>query len=127
MVSSFLGEFGKSYLRIRMQRVIADILARCVVQMTPEALQVAIKDGWSPVEFLSALSVTELKDFLMSIPSMKSAPASNPSALAEGLLHITPEATIAEMVKRLPQHAQVIRANPQWLAKELSKAKAFLG
>lgn len=127
MVSNFLGEFGKSYLRIRMQRMIADILARCVDQMTPEALQVAIKDGWSPVEFLSKLSVTELKDFLVSIPSMKSAPSANPSSLQESLSRITPEATIAEMVKRLPKHAQVLRSNPQWLAKELSKAKAFLG
>jgi len=127
MVQSFLGAFGKNYLRIRMQRMIADILTRCVDQMTPEALQMAIKDGWSPVEFLSNLSVTELRDFLRSIPSMKSAPSANPSALQESLSGITPQNTIAEMVKRLPQHAQVLRENPQWLAKEISKAKAFVG
>jgi len=126
MVQSFLGEFSKSYMRIRMQRMIADILAHCVGQFKPEALQVAIKDGWSPVEFLSKLSVTELRDFLQSIPSVKSAPSPNPSALQEGLSRITPESTVAEMGKRLPKHAQVLRANPQWLAKELSKAKAFL-
>ncbi|MBA7665020.1 hypothetical protein ES703_73086 [subsurface metagenome] len=123
---SFLGEFGKNYLRFRMQRVIADILARCLDQFTPEGLDLAIKDGWSAVDFLSNLSVTELKDLFMSLPSLKSATATNPSALQESLSRITPQDTIAEIVKRLPQYGEVLRANPQWLAKELSKAKAFV-
>ena len=127
MAFDFLSEWKRNYFRRRMQGVMADILARCVDQFTPEGLEAAIRDGWSPVDFLSKLTVAELKDFLMSIPSLRSAPPSNPTALQESLSHITAQDMIAEMLKRLPRHGKVLSQNPQWLAKELSKAKSLLG
>lgn len=120
-MSSFLGAFSKNYLRLRIQRAVADILGRCLDQFTPEGLQLAITDGWSAVDFLSGLSVAELKELLRDLRS------GNPSATQESMARIAPQDILAEIAKKLPQHAEVLRANQQWLAAELSKATAFIG
>lgn len=97
-------------------------MGRCLDQFTPEGLQLAITDGWSAVDFLSGLSVAELKELLRDLHS-----GSNPSAAQESMARITPQDILAEIAKKLPQHAEVLRANQQWLAAELSKATAFIG
>ena len=126
--SQFLTEFARNHLRFSVQRVMVDILATCMSQFTSQGLDLAIRDGWSAVVFLSGLSPDEIKEILGSMPSMRSSQGYfiNPSALKEISPLITPQSIISEFSERFPQQSEALQAHPQWLTGEISKAKALL-
>jgi len=113
-------------------KAVADILVKALKEFTPKQLENAINGGWSLVGFFSSQPPERALAFLQSIPSvtiiylgMRNQPEAMPLLLKE--MEAIPAADIwAVVAERLPEHAQILEANPQWVAQELAQIKSLM-
>jgi hypothetical protein len=113
-------------------RSLTDILVKCLKRLSAEELKQAIENGWSLVDFFKSQPAKANLAFFQSIPSLSFIMlglGKNPQSLRLVLLElesISLDEVLDSLGKKLPEHAQVLRDNPDWVRQEIEKMKTLL-